>query len=86
MHCRRLNLQNLCLKYNMPFFIYDEKMASLFDRILGGLSRLSSNVGADQLNPRKLIVRAHEMVGWRCSLLGCISRLLAHKADMQIAE
>jgi hypothetical protein len=62
----------------MPFFIYDEKMASLFDRILG--------VGADQLNPRKLIVRAHEMVGWRCSLLGCISRLLAHKADMQIAE
>ena len=32
---------------------------------------------ADQLNPRKLLARAYEMVGWRSSLLGCMSRLLA---------
>ena len=58
----------------MPFFIYDDKMAaSLFDRILGGPKPFILQSRADQLNPRKLLVRAYEMVGWRCSLLGCVS-------------
>ena len=30
MHCRRLNLQNLCHKCNIPFLNYDEKTAFSF--------------------------------------------------------